>query len=82
MPQGPRGEKRPADVIGNAVKLMRIATGGRPAKDTAEGGLAQPRREAALSAGRARSAQGLDRAQKVIDAATCSSFFSRQNRKE
>lgn len=27
MPQGPRGEKRPADVIGNAVKVMRIATG-------------------------------------------------------
>lgn len=27
MPRGPRGEKRPADVIGNAVKVMRIATG-------------------------------------------------------
>jgi hypothetical protein len=27
MPRGPRGEKRPADVIGNAVKAMRIATG-------------------------------------------------------
>ena len=27
MPKGPRGEKRPADVIGNAVKVMRIATG-------------------------------------------------------
>ena len=26
MPKGPRGEKRPADVIGNAVKV-RIATG-------------------------------------------------------
>jgi hypothetical protein len=25
MPKGPRGEKRPADVIGNAVKVMRIA---------------------------------------------------------
>jgi hypothetical protein len=25
--RGPRGEKRPADVIGNAVKVMRIATG-------------------------------------------------------
>ena len=24
---GPRGEKRPADVIDNAVKVMRIATG-------------------------------------------------------
>ena len=27
MPRGPRGEKRPADVIGNAVKVMRIAIG-------------------------------------------------------
>ncbi len=27
MPKGPRGEKRPADVIGNAVKVMRLATG-------------------------------------------------------
>jgi general stress protein YciG len=27
MPRGPRGQKRPADVIGNAVKIMRIATG-------------------------------------------------------
>lgn len=26
MPTGPRGEKRPADVIGAAVKVMRIAT--------------------------------------------------------
>jgi hypothetical protein len=27
MPKGPKGEKRPADVIGNAVKVMRIAVG-------------------------------------------------------
>lgn len=27
MPRGPKGEKRPADVIGNAVKVMRIAAG-------------------------------------------------------
>jgi len=27
MPKGPKGEKRPADAIGNAVKVMRIATG-------------------------------------------------------
>lgn len=42
MPTGPKGEKRPADVIGNAVKVMRIATGeeaedvpAKPAKDEA-----------------------------------------------
>lgn len=27
MPKGPRGEKRPADFVGAAVKVMRIATG-------------------------------------------------------
>ena len=27
MPRGPKGEQRPADVIGAAVKVMRIATG-------------------------------------------------------
>ena len=27
VPKGPQGQKRPADVIGNAVKVMRIATG-------------------------------------------------------
>lgn len=27
MPAGPKGQKRPADVIGNAVRVMQIATG-------------------------------------------------------
>ena len=27
MPAGPKGQKRPADVIGNAVRVARIATG-------------------------------------------------------
>jgi hypothetical protein len=26
MPTGPKGEERPADVIGNAIKVARIAT--------------------------------------------------------
>ena len=46
MPRRPRGEKRPADVIGNSVRVMRIATGEEtdelpdPGKDYArKGGL-------------------------------------------
>src|SRR5258708_9399074 len=31
MPKGPQGQKRKANVIGNAVQVMRIATG-KPAK--------------------------------------------------
>ena len=27
MPKGPQGQKRPADVIGNAIKVARIAVG-------------------------------------------------------
>ncbi len=27
MPRGPKGQSRPADVIGNAIKVARIATG-------------------------------------------------------
>lgn len=37
MPKGPQGQKRPADVIGNAVRVMRIATG-EVAEDTPETG--------------------------------------------
>lgn len=32
MPTGPKGQKRPADVIGNAVMIAKIATG--EAEDT------------------------------------------------
>jgi hypothetical protein len=53
MPRGPKGEKRPADVIGNAVHVMRIATGEieeelpPPAADSA--------RRGGLKGGRARA---------------------------
>jgi hypothetical protein len=51
MPRGPKGEKRPADVIGNAVHVMRIATGeieDNPAPEHA--------RKGGLKGGRARAA--------------------------
>lgn len=37
MPKGPRGEKRPADVVGAAIKVGRIAVGDE-AHDEAEDG--------------------------------------------
>ena len=41
MPTGPKGHERPADVIGNAVRVMRIATGEKidplPVMDTPGG---------------------------------------------
>lgn len=47
MPRGPKGEKRPADVIGNAVKVMRIATGEESDEKTDDG-----KDKAAVSLGR------------------------------
>ncbi len=52
MPTGPKGEKRPADVIGNAVKVMQIATGEEPE----EFGDAPARNQAAAELGRAGGA--------------------------
>lgn len=50
MPKGPKGEKRPADVIGAAVKVMRIATGQEPEDiDTPE---SQGKDPAAVSLGK------------------------------
>lgn len=46
MPQGPQGQKRPADVIGNAVHIARIAIG--EIEDT---GLKQPAKRASGLAG-------------------------------
>jgi hypothetical protein len=52
MPRGPKGEKRPADVIGNAVHVMRIATG-----DTEEDlGKAPQRAKGGRKGGKARAA--------------------------
>jgi hypothetical protein len=37
MPRGPKGEKRPADVIGNAIKVAKIATGEKVDEKTDDG---------------------------------------------
>jgi len=49
MPKGPRGEKRPADMIGAAVKVMRIATGEEEELDSAKSAAAEIARKAAAS---------------------------------
>lgn len=38
MPTGPKGQKRPADAIGNAVRIARIATGEEPEDFPADDG--------------------------------------------
>jgi len=50
MPKGPQGQKRPADAIGNAVHIARIATG-----EIEETTLAQPaKRNSGLAGAKAR----------------------------
>ena len=47
MPKGPKGEKRPADVVSNAVRIARIATGEEEDEITEDG-----KDKAAVSLGR------------------------------
>jgi hypothetical protein len=53
MPKGPQGQKRPADVIGNAVHVMRIATG--EVEETTRNAGAEANRKVGLKGGTARA---------------------------
>lgn len=54
MPKGPKGERRPADVIGAAVMIGRIATGEIVDKKRDPG--AEANRKGGLKGGKARAA--------------------------
>ena len=54
MPKGPKGEKRPADVIGAAVKVMKIATG-EIEEDTDDDGKSKAAVELGRKGGQARA---------------------------
>jgi hypothetical protein len=53
MPKGPRGEKRPADVVSAAVMVGRIATG--EVEDTLSSPKSGAQREGGLKGGKARA---------------------------
>lgn len=53
MPRGPRGERRPADVIGTAVHVMKIATG--EIEDTVRDPAKEHMRRGGLAGGKARA---------------------------
>ena len=55
MPRGPKGEHRPADVIGNAVKVMRIATGEDAEEAAADDGKNKAAQELGRMGGAARA---------------------------
>jgi len=53
MPRGPQGQKRKADVIGNAVLIGRIATG--EVEDTKRDPGTEANRKGGLKGGKARA---------------------------
>ena len=53
MPKGPKGEKRPADVIGAAIKVAKIATG--EIEDSKRDTAKKYMREGGLKGGKARA---------------------------
>jgi hypothetical protein len=57
MPKGPKGERRPADVIGNAVHIMRIATGEVEDVKATPDPAKEHMRRGGLAGGKARAAK-------------------------
>jgi hypothetical protein len=53
MPKGPSGQKRKADVIGNAVMVMKIATGQEP--ETGRDPGTEANRKGGLKGGKSRA---------------------------
>ncbi|TDI63252.1 MAG: RNA-binding protein [Alphaproteobacteria bacterium] len=56
MPKGPKGQKRPADVIGTAVKVAQIATG-ESEEDIEKSGKSKAAQELGRLGGKARAAK-------------------------
>ena len=67
MPKGPKGEKRPADAVGAAVMVAKIATG-EIEEDTDDGGKDRAAVELGRKGGRARGDNGLSGKKLVVDA--------------
>ena len=56
MPRTPKGHKRPADVVSNAVQVMKIATGEIDESETTEDGKSKAAVELGRKGGTARAA--------------------------
>ncbi len=68
MPKGPRGEKRPADAIGAAIRVARIATGEEP--------------ETIEDDGKDKNAQALGRKGGTLQEADCCRNVDKRLKKE
>jgi hypothetical protein len=76
MPRGPKGEKRPGDVIGAAIRVAQIATG------EAEEKLPEPKSESArrggLTGGKARAEKLSPEQRKQIAAKAAAARWTRR----
>lgn len=66
MPRTPKGNKRPADVVSNAVHVMRIATGEVEESGQTENGKSKAAVELGRKGGEARAAALSQRKRKSI----------------
>ncbi len=57
IPKGPKGEKRPADVVGTAIKVAKIATGEIEEQTEADDGKDRAAAELGRKGGKARAAK-------------------------
>jgi hypothetical protein len=56
MPRGPKAQKRPADAIGHAAKVVRVATGGEQEEFPADDGKDKAAQSLGRRGGKARAA--------------------------
>jgi hypothetical protein len=67
MPKGPKGQKRPADTVANAVLIMKIATGETEDEtETKNPAAVEKGRRGGLSGGKARAAALTPRQRRTI----------------
>ena len=79
MPKGPQGQKRPADVIGNAVRVMRIATGeAHEGPDTRNPAAVALSKLGASKGGKARAAKLSNRKKSQIAKAAAKARWRKQ----
>ena len=67
MPKGPRGEKRPADVVSAAIMVGKIATGEIAEQENERSAAAELGRKGGLKGGKARAA-GMTKKQRTAAA--------------
>ena len=78
MPRGPKGQKRPADVIGNAVKVARLLTGEEQEDFPADDGKDKAAQSLGQRGGKARAKALNAKRRKEIAKAAASARWSRR----